>query len=148
MECHRAAWDPHALPWPEQHRPQLAPEAASSFTEAAFAKIRAMWPYRGDLVIVAEAPDGHLAASCIAWLDDSVGAAEIEPLGVVPRYRGRGLGRAICLEAVNRVARLGGTQVTIHPRGDDRYPAARALYASCGFRTVARMLPLRRAATA
>ncbi len=142
VRCHRAAWNPHALPWPERHRPDLPAEAASSFSVSALAGIQTMWPYRQDLVIVAKAPDGTLAASCIAWLDEANGAAEIEPLGVVPEHRGLGLGRTVCLEAVDRVGRLGGSEVTIHPRGDDGYPAARNLYASCGFRTVARTIPL------
>lgn len=144
VSCHRAAWKPHDLPWPERHRPDLPAEAASSFSESALADIQTVWPYRQDLVIVAEAPDGTLAASCIAWLDEANAAAEIEPLGVVPEHRGLGLGRAVCLEAVNRVGRLGGSEVTIHPRGDDGYPAARNLYASCGFRTVGRTVPLLR----
>lgn len=144
VTCHRAAWNPHTLPWPERHRPDLPPEAASSFSESALAGVQKRWPYRQELAIVVVAPHGTLAASCIAWLDEANGVAEIEPLGVVPEYRGLGLGRAVCLEAVHRVGRLGGSEVTIHPRGDDGYPAARNLYTSCGFRTVARTVPLLR----
>lgn len=119
VRCHRAAWNPHALPWPERHRPDLPAEAASSLSESALADIQTVWPYRQDLVIVAEAPDGMLAASCIAWLDEANAAAEIEPLGVVPEHRRLGLGRAVCLEAVNRVGRLGGL------RGDHPPPRRR-----------------------
>ena len=136
VACHRAAWDPHGLPWPETHLPTLTAEAVSSFSEARFSAIEATWPYRRDLVTVVEAADGSLVASCIARLDEATGAAEIEPLGVIPEHRGRGLGRALTVGAVHTVARAGGSNVTIHPRGDDAYPAARSLYESCGFRSV------------
>lgn len=138
VACHRASWRPHALPFRDDARPDFPPDAESSFSEPAFAAVRATWPYRDDLVVVAVAPDGTFAASCIAWLDEVNGVAEIEPLGVVPEHRGRGLGRAVCLEAVRLVGQLGGREVVIHPRGDDAYPAARALYASCGFRVAGR----------
>lgn len=136
VACHRAAWDPQRLPWPETHRPTLPTVAASSFSEAKFSEVQATWPYRRELVTVVEAADGSLVACCIAWLDEATGAAEIEPLGVVPDHRGRGLGRGLTVGAVMAVARAGGSDVTIHPRGDDAYPAARRLYASSGFRSV------------
>jgi ribosomal protein S18 acetylase RimI-like enzyme len=144
--CHRAAWDPHALPWAPASRPVVATDATSHFSEDDFAMVRATWPFRQELVTVVEAPDGTLAASCIAWLDDENGAAEIEPLGVVPAFRGLGLGRAVCLGAVRAVGRHDGAEVVIHPRGDDAYPAPRRLYARCGFHPVSATRPLVRAA--
>ncbi len=144
VECHRAAWNPHLLPWPQAHRPDLPVEAVSTFNKEAFAAVEATQPYRRDLVTVIEAADGSFAASCIAWLDETTGVAEVEPLGVVPAHRGRGLGRALILGAVAAIARTGGVEVTIHPRGDDGYPAARRLYGSCGFRAVGSTLELQR----
>ncbi len=136
VACHRAAWDPHRLPWRDP--PPLPPGAASTFDRATLDEVRATAPYRDDLVVVAVAEDGRFAACCIAWLDAGTGVAEIEPLGVVPEHRGRGLGRAVTLDATRRAGLAGAAEVTIHPRGDDAYPAARRLYASCGFTAVGR----------
>ena len=118
--------------------------AASSFDEVTLDRVERTWPYRRDLVTVVQAADGSFAASCIAWLDEATGTAEIEPLGVVPAHRGLGLGRALTLAAVENVARAGGSAVTIHPRGDEAYPSARRLYETCGFRSVGTAQELRR----
>lgn len=120
VDVHRAAWEP------------------SSFTRELYEATRANWPYREDLDIVAVAPDGSFGACCIAWLDPTTGCAEIEPVGTHPDHRRRNLASAICLEAVRRVGELGGTQIAVHPRGDDAYPVPRQVYASIGFRTVGR----------
>ena len=53
VKAHRDAWYP------------------SSFTEAEFERVRRTWPYRADLHVLIEAPDGTLAATAIVWLDDS-----------------------------------------------------------------------------
>lgn len=145
VAAHCAAWNPHLLPWPQGSRPDLPPDAASSFSACDLALLEATWPYRRELVTVVEAPDGSLAGSCIAWLDDRLAVAEIEPLGVVPAHRGLGLGRALCAGAAAAVAACGGTELRIHPRGDAAYPAARRLYESCGFRAVGRTVPYFRA---
>ena len=63
VKAHRDAWYP------------------SSFTETAFERVRRTWPYRADLHVLVEAPDGRLAATAIIWLDDSTRTAEFEPVG-------------------------------------------------------------------
>jgi GNAT superfamily N-acetyltransferase len=94
--------------------------------------------YEQDLDLVVEAPDGTLAACCIAWWDPAAGCAEIEPLGVAPDHRRRGLATAMCKEVAARVAALGGNQVFINtgPRPD--YPAPAATYLAAGFEVVGR----------
>jgi GNAT superfamily N-acetyltransferase len=72
-------------------------------------------------------------ASCIVWYDPGSRAAEIEPLGVVPEARGRGLARLVIQEAVRRVASRRGREVVVRPRGDDDYPVPLAVYLACGF---------------
>ena len=94
--------------------------------------------YERGLHIVAEAKDGRLAASCIAWLDPQTLSAEIEPVGTHPAHRGNALAMSVCLEAVRQVALRGGTEICIRPRGDEAYPAPRAVYARCGFTTIGR----------
>lgn len=109
------------------------PEPPASLQITGLAAVQSAWPYRRDLHVVAEAPDGRLAASCIGWLDPATGVAAIEPLGVHPEDHRRGLAGALCLYAARLVAGAGGHELVIHPRGDAAYPAARGAYLRCGF---------------
>lgn len=138
VEVHRAAWRPADLPYAEAARWEPDPEATSSLSVAKYLAVTETWPYRMDLDLVAVAPDGTFAACCIVWLDESTGAAEIEPVGTHPRHRGLHLAEALCSEATRRVGALGGTELTIHPRGDQAYPVPRKVYARCGFEPVHR----------
>jgi GNAT superfamily N-acetyltransferase len=132
VEVHRAAWRPATLPWPAG-APAVSPEAASRFTAAHYEQLRRTWLYDPALDLVIEAPDGTLVACCTAWWDPAVGCAEIEPLGVVPEHRRKGLATALCMEVAAQVAGRGGDQVFINtgPRPD--YPAPAATYVSAGF---------------
>ena len=62
--------------------------------------------------------------------------AEIEPLGIVPDHRRRGLAGALCHGAAERVAARGGRQVYINGAPGTDYPAPAAAYLAAGFRTV------------
>lgn len=68
--------------------------------------------YRRDLDIVAEAPDGSIAGFCTVWYDDVTRAGYFEPVGIMPEHQRRGLGRAVMVEALRRLERLGGTLAT------------------------------------
>lgn len=138
LGVHRSAWRPADLPFAPGCMPPFDPQASSSLTASVLAAVQNAWPYRRDLHVVAEAPDGSLAASCIAWLDPVTGMAAIEPLGVRPEHRRRGLAGALCLEAAELVAAAGGHELVIHPRGDAAYPAPRGAYVRCGFAEVGR----------
>jgi GNAT superfamily N-acetyltransferase len=133
LGVHRAAWRPADLPFAPGCMPAFDPQASSPLTASALAAVQGTWPYRHDLHVVAEAPDGSLAASCIAWLDPATGTAAVEPLGVVPEHRRRGFAGALCLHAALLVAAAGGHELVIHPRGDAAYPAPRGAYLRCGF---------------
>jgi GNAT superfamily N-acetyltransferase len=63
--------------------------------------------YRRDLDIVAVAPDGSTAAFCTAWFDDMSRTAYLEPVATVAAHRKRGLGKAVVLEALQRLKRMG-----------------------------------------
>ncbi len=103
VKVHRASWRPAGLPFAPGHAPSFSPGATSSLTAEMLTDVEAAWPYRRDLHIVVEAPDRVLAASCIAWLDPTTGTAAIEPLGVRPEYRRRGLASALCMHAAQLV---------------------------------------------
>jgi GNAT superfamily N-acetyltransferase len=133
VEVHRAAWRPATLPYPERHRPTVDPDATSSFTLAAYEAVQRTWLYDRQFDLVAVAPDGSLAACCVAWYDPATGVAEIEPLGVSPEHRGRGLAGALCLEVAARVRDAGGREVFINAGPRPEYPAPAQAYAKVGF---------------
>jgi ribosomal protein S18 acetylase RimI-like enzyme len=109
------------------HREVWAP---SRVTESSYAQVRAEWPYRESLDCVVAAPDGRFAAYCLCWPDDEHRVGELEPVGVRPEFRRRGLGAAVCTFALRRLYEEGGRQAIVYCVSA---PAC-ALYESLGFR--------------
>jgi ribosomal-protein-alanine N-acetyltransferase len=89
--------------------------------------------YQPQLDLVAESADGKLAAFCIGWLAqiDASTVGQIEPLGVLPMFQGKGLGRAILSESLQRFKHLGAKQLLIDAESTNR--ASQSLYESVGF---------------
>jgi GNAT superfamily N-acetyltransferase len=140
------------------HRAAFHP---SRVTEESYRSVRDAWPYQAGLDWFAEpesadpetdpkaeggsaggpeagSAGGSAAAFCLVWLDDTNGAALIEPVGTQPSHRGRGLARAVCLAALRAARDAGATRAVVCPRGDDAYPIPARLYRGLGFRDVAR----------
>lgn len=63
--------------------------------------------YRRDLDIVAVADDGSIASFCTIWFDDVSRTAYYEPVATVPAYRQLGLGKAVLIEGLHRLKRMG-----------------------------------------
>ncbi len=109
-------------------------------------RILACPEYLPDLDLVIEAPDGRLAAFCLAWFDPHGYAGrpcgQIEPLGVHPHFHRRGLGRAILLEAERRLYARGAQ--TLYVLTDNFRNAAYALYQAGGFRRLQDVLVYRK----
>lgn len=150
VEVHRAAWKPSSIPYIDG-RP-VDPAAESSFTAAAYESVRAAWLYDRSLDLVADtdatdATDGSFAACCIAWFHAATGVCEIEPLGVAPEHRRRGLAIALCLEVASLVADRGGTQVYINAQPEPGYVASTSAYLAAGFELVERATTYARAAS-
>ncbi|HZP54561.1 GNAT family N-acetyltransferase [Actinocrinis sp.] len=116
--------------------------APSPYTVEAYEGVRRTPPYRGDLHVLVEAPDGVMAASAIMWLDEANRTAEFEPVGTHPHYRRRGLGRALLLHGMQRARAAGATHMTVACLGAPGHRAARGLYYSVGFRQFSRDVPL------
>jgi GNAT superfamily N-acetyltransferase len=89
-------------------------------------RIQRMPLYRRDLDLVAEAPDGEVAAFTTLWYDDVTRSGYFEPVGTVPEHQRRGLARALLQEGMRRIRRLGAVQVTVGGVSE----AAKKLYAS------------------
>jgi ribosomal protein S18 acetylase RimI-like enzyme len=128
VEAHRAAFrsENMTLPWRERIIKHPA--------------------YRPDFDLVVEAPDGRLAAFCVAWLsppgERGGPTGQIEPLGVHPDFHRRGLGRAILAAAVGRLYAAGARLVLVET--DESRDAAFALYSDGGFGPRERVLMFRR----
>ncbi|MFI6642694.1 GNAT family N-acetyltransferase [Streptomyces sp. NPDC050504] len=118
----------------------------SSYTVESYEGVRRTPPYRGDLHVLVEAPDGTMAASAIMWLDGANRTAEFEPVGTHPDYRRRGLARAMLLHGMHRAKAAGARHVTVASLGAPGHPAARELYYGVGFRRFTRDAPLLRSA--
>lgn len=63
--------------------------------------------YRRDLDLIAIAADGSIASFCTIWFDDVTRTAYFEPVATVPAHQKRGLGRAVMLEGLRRLKRMG-----------------------------------------
>lgn len=92
--------------------------------------------YVADLDLVAVAPDGAIAGFCVTWITPSTNAfasgriAQVEPFGVRPSHRRRGIGRAILIEAMQRARAMGATRLEVDTvRAND---ASREAYAAVG----------------
>jgi ribosomal protein S18 acetylase RimI-like enzyme len=112
VSIHREVWEP------------------SRVTESSYAQLRAQWPYRESLDCVIEGPGGRFAAYCLCWPDDENGVGELEPVGVRPECRRRGLGAAVCTFALRCLYGEGARQAIVYCAT----VPARALYESLGFR--------------
>lgn len=63
--------------------------------------------YRRDLDTVAVASDGSIASFCTIWFDDVSRTAYIEPVATVPAHQRKGLGKAVMMEGLHRLKRMG-----------------------------------------
>ncbi|MEX2314375.1 MAG: GNAT family N-acetyltransferase, partial [Thermomicrobiales bacterium] len=81
--------------------------------------------------LVAEAPDGTIAAFCIVWLDAENAHGVIEPVGCRSAHRRRGLSKSVVFEGMRRIRDLGALTASVlsHPSE----VSANRLYTSAGF---------------
>lgn len=113
----------------------------SPFTETSMAGVQSMWPYRGDLHVLIEAPDGTLVATAIIWFDPVSRTAEFEPVGTHRAYRRQGLATALLWHGMHRARDAGAETMLVACVGAAGHPAARELYYGVGFEPFARDVP-------
>ncbi len=87
--------------------------------------------YVKDLDLVAEAPNGDIASFCTFRIDPVSKAAELEPMGTLPEYRGLGLAKALMIEGIKRLKKFQPLFIYIDGAADN--PAANRLYETMGF---------------
>ncbi len=88
---------------------------STSMTPQWRARTLRMPRYRPELDLVIVAPDGALAAFCVGWFDAERQLAHVEPIGVHPRFRRRGLARVVLLEMLHRFKAHGATSAFTEP---------------------------------
>jgi GNAT superfamily N-acetyltransferase len=89
------------------------------------------------LSLAMRSPEGEVVTFCSIWVDRDNNIAEFEPLGTVPKHRGRGLARVLMMEGCNRLRDLGvGTAIV---DSWSRSLAANRLYHSAGFEPIDRL---------
>jgi ribosomal protein S18 acetylase RimI-like enzyme len=98
-------------------------DAAINYSEAEF--------YHTERDIVVVAPDGTFAAFATGRMDPVSKLAELEPVGVHPDHRRKGLGKAVCLECIRRLQKHGAKRIVI--LGAASTEGATHLYDSLGF---------------
>ncbi len=96
--AHRAAWS---------HLEHLGIHGPSQFSAERYLSLTRLPVYDPTLDMLAVAPDGSFAASCICWADLGSGIATFEPVGVALAHRGRRLAAAIMREALARLKERG-----------------------------------------
>ena len=65
------------------------------------------------LCLAAANEAGEFVAHCTCWYDGRTDYAYVEPVCTIPAYRGRGLGRTVVLEALNRCRKLGAKEAYV-----------------------------------
>lgn len=113
----------------------------STFTEASMERVQQTWPYRKDLHLFVQAPDGTIAGNATIWFDEQTQTAEFEPVGTHPEFRRMGLGTALQLHGMHKAKAAGAIRMFVACLGAPSKSAARDLYHGVGFRPITRDLP-------
>jgi ribosomal protein S18 acetylase RimI-like enzyme len=88
--------------------------------------------YDPELEVVAVDREGEVGAFAVCWVDPVSRTGLFEPVGTHPDHQRRGLGRAVLLEGLRRMADRGMLRAEVCAFNDN--PAALGLYRSVGFR--------------
>ncbi len=94
-----------------------------------------MYERERDRIVVA--PDGRVAAFCVIWFDPVNKVGLFEPVGTHPDFQRRGLGKALMLDALERMKERGMETAIVSTYNDNE--AAIKLYESVGFQRVNRL---------
>ena len=131
----------------EAFRPLFEVDLPNLLDPAVFAHDHGTWAddYRRDVptfhdpkanrfIVLAEetAGDGS-PLGYVGWQVNPDGSGRLEMVAVHPAARRRGVGTAICREALERLRQRGVTVVHVGTGGDPFHASARRLYESLGF---------------
>jgi hypothetical protein len=88
----------------EENRPILAHFPLSHISAEVYSCLMMSRHYRGDLDVVAAAPDGEFASMALAWFDARNKVGELDPVGT-PRSSQQGLGQRGHFEIITATTR-------------------------------------------
>jgi len=88
-----------------------------------------------DIVVVYQ--NEEVAACGTMWFNPNTKACYIEPMATLPEHQGKGLGKIVLLEGLQRLKKLGAKKAYVGSYGD----VVGAFYASCGFTEFERNYP-------
>jgi D-alanine-D-alanine ligase len=77
--------------------------------------------------------DEVLAYSCFGPIAATVSGFDLYWIAVAPRFRGKGLGKAILAETETRIAGRGGKEIYAETSSRDQYAPTRKFYEACGY---------------
>jgi ribosomal protein S18 acetylase RimI-like enzyme len=104
---------------------------SSALSVAKYERLLTCPHYRLEDDLVAESPDGTLAAYALGWWDPDGAVAEFEPVGTHPDHQRRCLSRALLTASLARFLERGARTIQVY--ADASEEAAEGLYASAGF---------------
>ncbi len=90
--------------------------------------------YRSELDLVIVAPDKTFAGFCVGWFVPERRLAQVEPIGVHPRFHKLGFSRILLLEMLHRFKQCGASSAFVETNLDRT--AARQAYESTGFQQI------------
>lgn len=84
---------------------------------------------RLDLFVVA--PNGDYAAHCGTWYTPGTEVCYVEPVVTIPEFRGKGLGKAVVYECINRCIEMGAKRAVVISNQEFYYHIGFAKYSVC-----------------
>lgn len=100
-------------------------------TSSIYIKMQSAPLYRKDLDICVLNDEGKVVSFCTIWYDDIHKIAYYEPVGTHPTYQKKGLGKALLVEGLKRLDKIGAKAVYVGAWGENR----KKFYNSAGFDT-------------
>ena len=104
----------------------------STWTPEMYRKVMQSPGYAAEREFIVEAADGTFAAFTVTWHDHVNRTGLLEPVGTHQDHRRRGLGKALVLHAMWKMAAEGMKYATVVNEGTNK--ASRHLYRACGFK--------------
>ena len=98
---------------------------------AVYQILRQAPSFEPELDLILLSPQGEIASFGSVWFDGALKLAEFEPVGTLPEFRKMGLGKALIVEACNRLRVFGCEKVTVMSWSESI--GANRLYERAGF---------------
>ena len=116
---------------------------STKMSEVIYQHVRQLPSYAPAYDTVAINEAGEVVAFATVWVDVSTGTALFEPVGCRHAYHRQGITKALISTVLQQLAHAGVHQARVLSEANPANPAIR-LYHSCGFLTIAELIPWQR----